>query len=609
MPGIVGLVTSTPRELAEPQLRHMLEAICHDSDYTTGTWIDESLGVYVGWTAREGGFSDGMPLLSERGDVILVFSGEEFPEPETTSRLKQRGHDVESKKSSYLVHLYEDDPAFPAGLNGRFHGLLVDRTRGTVTLFNDRYASHQVAYHEAKESFYFASEAKAILAVRPELRSVDPRCLGELVSCGCVMENRTLFQGIHVLPPASAWVFRNRLLARKTTYFEPREWEEQLPLDSEGYYQEIRRIFSRKLPQYFNGRLPIGMSLTGGLDTRMIMAWQRLAPGSLPCYTFGGTYRDCRDVTVARRVAKVCQQPHEVITVGEEFLARFPYYAERTVYLTDGCADVGRAAALFANEKAREIAPMRMTGVYGSEILRRLRGFKPAEPTPGLFGPEFLSYVHGAKDTYRSLLKLHPVSFTAFSQTPQRAVDQLEQTQVGVRFPFLDNDIVRTAFRAPSATTPKGDSSDNDVCLRLIADGSPALRRILTDRGLGGASGWMSAASRAFLEFTFKSEYAYDYGMPQFVARIDHLISPVHPERLFLGRHKFSHFRVWYRDRLSKYVHDTLLDSRALGRPYLDRRGVETIVQGHLKGNRNYTSEIHRLLSLELLHRLFVDAR
>jgi len=86
-------------------------------------------------------------------------------------------------------------------------------------------------------------------------------------------------------------------------------------------------------------------------------------------------------------------------------------------------------------------------------------------------------------------------------------------------------------------------------------------------------------------------------------------LSPLHPERLFLGRHKFYHFRVWYRDALSGYVRDMLLDSRTLSRPYLDRKGVEAAVMGHLKGDRNYTTDIHKLLSLELLHRLFLDAR
>jgi len=96
--------------------------------------------------------------------------------------------------------------------------------------------------------------------------------------------------------------------------------------------------------------------------------------------------------------------------------------------------------------------------------------------------------------------------------------------------------------------------------------------------------------------------------MPQWVARIDHALSPFHLERLFLGRHKYYHFRVWYRDVLSKYVQEMLLDPLTLSRPYLDRKAVEAIVHDHLKGGRNHTTEIHKLLSIELLHRLFVDA-
>jgi asparagine synthase (glutamine-hydrolysing) len=97
--------------------------------------------------------------------------------------------------------------------------------------------------------------------------------------------------------------------------------------------------------------------------------------------------------------------------------------------------------------------------------------------------------------------------------------------------------------------------------------------------------------------------------MPQRVAQIDRLFSGLHFERLFLGRHKFAHYRVWYRDALSGYVREMLMDRRTLSRPYLDPKMVEMAVAGHLKGNRNYTTEIHKLLTLELLHRLFIDAR
>jgi asparagine synthase (glutamine-hydrolysing) len=612
MPGIVGFATKMPREWAEPQLLQMVEAVRHESFYATGMWIDESLGVYVGWSVRRNSFSDGMPLCNERGDVSLVFSGEEYPEPGTARRLKERGHVLEAEGPAYLVHLYEEDFSFPANLNGRFHGLLTDRNRGTTMLFNDRYGVNRIYYHQAEEGFYFAAEAKAILAVRPALRNLNDQSLGEFVACGCVLENRTLFEGIHVLPPASAWTFRHGSIEQKSSYFQAREWEEQTPLEPESFYQELRHVFSRNLPRYFNGRERIGMSLTGGLDTRIIMAWHKPAPGSLPCYSFGGPYRDCQDVLLARQVALRCEQPYEVIPVGQEFLSRFPEYAERAVYLTDGCVEVNRAADLYVNERASEISPVRMTGNYGSEVLRWVPAFGPREPTPGLFNPEFLSHVQAASQTYTALVCGHPVSFAVFRQAPwyHNGLLALEQTQLSLRTPYLDNDLVRTVFRAPTPAIAKRNAGNKDLSLRLIADGDGALSQIRTDRGLAGNHGHLPAAVlRKFLEFTFKAEYAYDYGMPQWMAQIDHLFSPFHLERFFLGRHKFCHFRVWYRDELSGYVRETLLNPRALSRPYLEKKKVETIVNGHIRGDRNYTTAIHTLLTLELLHRSFIDAK
>jgi asparagine synthase (glutamine-hydrolysing) len=115
------------------------------------------------------------------------------------------------------------------------------------------------------------------------------------------------------------------------------------------------------------------------------------------------------------------------------------------------------------------------------------------------------------------------------------------------------------------------------------------------------------AVSRSLLEFSFKAEYIYNHGMPQWLAQLDHVLSPFHVERLFLGRHKYSHFRVWYRDALSKYVQDVLLDSRTLGRSFLNRGTVQRIVRKHVRGEGNYTFDIHKVLTLELLHRTLLD--
>ena len=605
MPGIVGLVTKMPRQQAEAEVCKMIASVRHEPFYRSGTCADESLGIYLGWVAHENSFSDKMPLVNETGDISLIFCGNEYHEPGTPERLRANGHACEIEGPSYLVHLYEEDRAFPASLNGVFHGVVVDKTVGTATLFNDRYGMHRVSYFESKDSFYFASEAKAIPSHQAGAQSCRPqRSRG--ASFLCLRSGGS--DDIPKHPCLAAWLSMDpaREGSRaKDYYFNPRQWEEQGLLDPELYYGKLRDSISSNLKRYFLGSR-IGIALTGGLDTRAIMAW-RNPSDSLSCYTFGGMYRDTQDVRVARQVANACHQPHQVITLGNEFLSRFPYYAERSLFLSEGGVDVSRSSDLYLSERAREIAPVKIVGTYASEILCESVMFKPTMPPSGLFCQEFLPHICQSQDTYGALTREHPITFAAFRQFPwyHRGIVGLEETQLSVRSPFLDNDFVQTAYCAP-----KAGGWNHDLRLRLIRDGNPALERIQTDRGVGGESGPLArAVARGFQEFTFKAEYAFDSGMPQWLARINHVAAPLQWDRLFLGRHKLSHFRVWYQSTLSAYVREILLDSRSLARPYLESKGVEALVKGHLQGDRNFTSQIHKLLTLELLHREFFDPK
>jgi asparagine synthase (glutamine-hydrolysing) len=251
-----------------------------------------------------------------------------------------------------------------------------------------------------------------------------------------------------------------------------------------------------------------------------------------------------------------------------------------------------------------------MTGNYGSEVLRRMFAFRAYDAHKGLFNPELLPHIRATKETYARLRKGHPSSFIAFAQAPWHhyGLAALEQSQLSPRSPFLDNDLVRTSFRAPESSLVRGDLvADHDVALRLISDGNPGLRAIRSDRGIGG-KGILGSLTRAYFETTFRLEYEYDYGMRPALSKIDHFLSPLHPEYLLLGRHKYYHFRVWYRDTLAKYVQEMLLDPLTLSRPYVERATLESMVIGHTKKGENYTSAIHKILSLELIHRLFLDS-
>jgi len=90
-------------------------------------------------------------------------------------------------------------------------------------------------------------------------------------------------------------------------------------------------------------------------------------------------------------------------------------------------------------------------------------------------------------------------------------------------------------------------------------------------------------------------------------ARIDHAFEPLHLEPLFLGRHKYYHFRIWYRRELSSYIKEVLLDARTRSRPYLRGSVLERMVMDHIEGRRNYTNEIHKILTLELIQRHLIE--
>src|SRR5204862_7794185 len=220
-----------------------------------------------------------------------------------------------------------------------------------------------------------------------------------------------------------------------------------------------------------------------------------------------------------------------------------------------------------------------------------LVAFKPGPPQQGVFDPGLECSFGDAAATYAGELQGHRLSFTSFKQAPWYMASKftVERSQLTYRTPYFDNDLVALAYQTPRELL------SNEPALRLIADGNPALGRIGTDRGVALRTiPGLTQILHGYQEFTFKAEYAYDYRMPQWLARLDHTFAPLHLERLFIGRHKFHHFRVWYRDELSQCLREMLLDSNARNRPYLRAHSLEEMLKAYTNGCRNYAFEIHK---------------
>ena len=591
MTGITGIFGLAKAGENEAVLSRMLEPTLRRDVSSSHTYANPELGVFFASSPSDAGQ---LPTLAwNKARTIGCFiSGDPLI--------------ASSDAQVQLLHLYEElGLSALQKLNGWFSGLLIDLRHRHTILFNDRYALGRIYIHEGNCHVLFSSEAKSLLAAVPNSRELDSRSLGEWLSCGCVLGDKSLFRGVSLLPPGSAWIFSANGVLTKQTYFRADLWENQPLLSPSEFSERFGEMFCRVLGRYTNGSRPVGMSLTGGLDSRMIMACARANPRKLPCYTFNGSYRDCVDVRIARKVAVACDQPHQTISVGSEFLAQFSRLAEETVQITDGAMDVSGAAELYVNRLARQIAPVRLTGNYGSEILRRHVAFKPRALTPEMFSPDFSRHIVAAASTYSEQAHGNALSFIAFKQVPwyHYARFALEKSQITVRSPFLDNEVVALAFQAPAEVykTPA-------FSLGVGAESTPGLSRIPTDRGFSYSADRITNQLRQSVEeFRTKAEYAYDYGMPNWLTRIDRALRPLRLERLFLGRQKFCHFRTWYKNELSGYVRELLLDPRSRSRPYVNGANLEGCVNAHVSGVRNYTVEIHKLLSLELLHRALLD--
>jgi asparagine synthase (glutamine-hydrolysing) len=291
MPGLTGIIRYAPYERIDQDLESMLGAMRYNNRYSHGRFVYKECGLRVGWTCHRGSFAEGMPLVSQDGNTVMIFTGENFEEPGLIARSSRSSSGNGTSRAAYLLELYAElGEQFFARLNGWFAGVIIDRRSKRVTLFNDRYGMGRIYFHAGPNEFLFASEAKALLKIRPALRVIEPERLAEYLRYNCVLGDRTLFRGISLLPKASAWSFEQNSSPRKRQYFDFNEWENQPRLDDEIFYSKWADTVARVFPRYAQEGNKVAVSSTAGLDTRLIMAGLREQIQEHHSYTFGGAW-------------------------------------------------------------------------------------------------------------------------------------------------------------------------------------------------------------------------------------------------------------------------------------------------------------------------------
>ena len=613
MPGIVGIIRKEIIGNEEEKLKIMIESMLHESFYTHGTYSSPENGFYIGYCAFKDSFADCMPIFNETKDTVMFITGECYMDSSIMDDLRSRGHQFNPDNASYLVHLYEEKgEGFFSFLNGWYNGIVLDLKTGTARLFTDRCGMRHIYVNETDTAFVFASEVKAILKAFPELKKIDNNSIGDFLTYDCVLDNRTYFSDISLIPAASEWSLNKKWDIEKRKYPDYDFLENQPALETKQFLEELGEIFLRILPKYFMGG-PIGMSISGGLDTRSMLACVNFPYGKLPCYTFSGTYRDIWDVRIAPKVARIIGQPHKMLVLDEKtFLKDYPALVERCMYLSDGLEGVTKADILVFNNMAREIAPVRMTGKYGSQVVKDIVGFQERIPNKNLIDNDFRKYIYQAREKGSSIKSENQLTFLFESVIPLWwNVFAIEASQVDVRSPFLDNELIDMMYRAPVNLDPNFGYSFE---LGLIRRMKPELLNIITTGTYGGKYPWpIPSVIKNWIKFTYKLDKVHmreeiPFGMTHVVGKIDSLLSPLHLDKLVMGLADFRRYRVWFRDQLSGYVREMLLDNKTLDRPYWNKKYLKKFVEDHINGRGTYLREIRKTLHVELIHRILMES-
>jgi asparagine synthase (glutamine-hydrolysing) len=587
----------------------MADAMLYEPDYGVDVLASPELGVVVGVVALD----DPRPQAAEglgEADLIVAGAGEAVIDGGSPAALALFNARCVGPAAAEAAVVYAQSGVDGLSrLSGSCAGLIIDRPAQTCVLFTDRFGSHRIFHFTDGERTFFSSEAKAILAVAPGARAINERALAEWMACGGSLGTHSLFRHIGVPPAATALVWTGRLGVSQRQYFDRAMLEQMDPVPDAEFVDRLSHALLASVHECFARPPRAAISLTGGLDSRMIMACLEAPRGAVPCYTFGSMYQETYDVRVGRQVAAIAGQPHSVLMLDTEFLSGLRQTFDESVYASDGYIGLSGAAELYLNRKAKRLAPVRVTGNWGGEMLRGVRAFKYLEPRGEFLRPPMLEALRDSAAAFdqASRSKGNPLSYTLFEQMPVQGHGRsaIERSQVRMRAPFLRNDVVECLYRA-SASARK-----TNACSEAVIRRAPELLRVPTDLGLLGRGPAVIRRLRTLhRKGVSRAEYVVSHGAPNWMAVLTASNAGERFERLFLGRHKFQHFRRWMRRELEPLVRDTLCgpEGRELD-AWFDRARVRAMVDDHIAGRANYTDEIDKLMTVVVLTRTLLTPR
>ncbi len=290
MCGLAGIFHADGAPASARLLDDMVAQLDHRGPDGSGTWTEGPIGLahrrlaIIDLSPRSA-----QPMRSPDGRYVLVYNGEVYNFRELRAELQAEGHAFHTSGDTEVV--LKAWCAWGTAAVERFNGMFAlaiwDSAQHKLHLARDRYGVKPLYYTVRGDAVLFASEVKALLRHPTVERRVCTEALHQYFTFQNVFSDHTLFEGVHLLPPASLVT-----LELGKARVEPRRWwdydlQPDDTLDEQTCTEELTRLFEQAVNRQLVADTGVGAYLSGGIDSGSITCVAARSVPDLVTFTCG----------------------------------------------------------------------------------------------------------------------------------------------------------------------------------------------------------------------------------------------------------------------------------------------------------------------------------
>lgn len=372
MCGIYGYVSS--RGGIQPEiLRRMGDTLRHRGPDDEGEWIQHSEELAVALGHKRLSIIDltsaaKQPISDEDGKIWLTYNGEIYNFRELRSELAAKGHTFKSTSDGeIIVHLYEEmGAACLERLKGMFAFALWDKTQQSLFLARDRIGKKPLHYAIYDGGIAFASEIKALLKHPQVVKEIDLSALNKYLTFEYVPAPATIFKSIKKLEPGHYLSYQNGKSEIKK-YWDIPLADYPIGFKTEDEYaEELRDILERAVRSRLVADVPVGVFLSGGIDSGLVAALAANADRKIECFSIGFDDPSFDESSHAKSIAKALGLNHRLkIFNTREMLDNLD---ELPHFLDEPLADASILPSYLLSKVASERLKVALSGDGGDEL-------------------------------------------------------------------------------------------------------------------------------------------------------------------------------------------------------------------------------------------------